>query len=79
MAYARQNLGKGSTPPASGRPDQPLTVPKSACPYCAGSHHDNTKFICDNDCRTVYCSCGNEFYLDIGEARRGHDPACGYI
>ncbi len=34
--------------------------------------------VCDNDCRTFWCSnCGEEFYETIYTIEYGHDPDCG--
>ena len=41
--------------------------------------HTLTNIICNNYCRTITCTCGQEFYKEDGNYKIGHDPMCGEL
>lgn len=49
-------------------------------PYCIKCFDTiDTNIMCDNNCSTVRCGCGDEYYLDKGTFVKGHNPKCGDI
>ena len=50
--------------------------PKIACPNCKKNLEE--LIICDNDCGTICCDCGCEFYITKDKKYvKGHKPDCG--
>jgi hypothetical protein len=47
------------------------------CPWCNTNIGDKEYEICDNDCGTVYCDCGNIYHIVNDKCLRNHNPNCG--
>jgi hypothetical protein len=50
------------------------------CPECNREYANNNRgiIICDNDCGTIYCLCGIEFYQNNDQQIiKGHNLTCG--
>lgn len=46
------------------------------CPVCTRDN-DKVVTICDNDCGTIYCDCGDEYYIIDNKYFSGHNAKCG--
>jgi hypothetical protein len=51
-------------------------ITQKLCPVFH-KNNDTEVSICDNDCGTVYCDCGHEYYIKDGKYLTGHNPKCG--
>lgn len=48
-----------------------------SCPKCYKNFESKNLIICDNDCGTIYCDCGYQYYKIGDESFPTHNPLCG--